>query len=74
MLLLKAVPGQESGNARFYERHGAAVSTHRWAEVVPVARKLLADNARLAGMAESARALYRPATRTIADAVVKALG
>ncbi|MHC4562781.1 MAG: MGDG synthase family glycosyltransferase [Planctomycetota bacterium] len=73
MVLLKAVPGQESANARFYEGHGAAISTRRWADVVPAVRQLLTDDARLASMAESAGALYRPATTTIADAVLKAL-
>jgi hypothetical protein len=38
-----------------------------------MALELLADDARLASMAESARALYRPATATITDAVLKAL-
>ena len=73
MVLLKSVPGQEAGNAAYLQREGAAVTTRKTSEVVAQTRRLLNDPAALAQLAQNARRLYRPATQTIVDAIVKAV-
>ena len=74
MVLLPPVPGQESGNAAYFARQGAAVVAANPADVVEQVARLLKNPVELSGMADKARRLYRPATETIVAAVSKLLG
>jgi len=69
MVLLKPVPGQESGNAEHFARHGAAVIAREDSDVAGLVAGLLADRDKLAGMSHAAEKLYRPGAQTIIDAV-----
>jgi processive 1,2-diacylglycerol beta-glucosyltransferase len=73
MVLLRPVPGQEKGNALYFQSEGAAVITRSGDDVVAQVRRLLEDRSALARMAASARRLYRPATQTIVEAILKSL-
>lgn len=74
MVLLRPVPGQESGNAAHFVAEGAAVPARDPDGVVAHVRRLLEEPGELARMACSARRLYRPGTQTIVQAVCRALG
>lgn len=69
MVLLRPVPGQESGNAEYFAQQGAAVLAGDADDAVAHVSRLLADEAELARLAANARDLYRPATQTIAEAI-----
>jgi processive 1,2-diacylglycerol beta-glucosyltransferase len=71
MVLLKPVPGQEGGNAKFFQREGAAVLTKNLRQVVQTVRRLLEEPAELERLSENARRLYKPGTRTIVEAVAR---
>ena len=73
MVLLKPVPGHEGGNAAFLAHNGAAVITTDANDVVRTTLSLLDCPARLAEMSAQARRLHRPATQTVADAIIKEL-
>lgn len=74
MVLMRPVPGQEGLNARFLSNQGAAVITHRPAEIIDQVMRLLNDPPTLAKMADSARRLHRPATDTIVKKILESLG
>jgi len=73
MVLLKPVPGQESGNAAYFAREGAAVVTGSAADAVGQVRRLLGASETLRGMADHARRLHRPAADTIVRAIRSAV-
>ena len=73
MVLLRPVPGQEACNAEYLSSHGAAVTPGGPAEVVEAVRRLLADPAELARMAERARGLHRPGAETVANWILGCL-
>ena len=72
-VFLRPVPGQEAGNARYYVECGAGVMTSDWSQVVDVAAELLGEPDRLARLAAAARRLYRPATQTVVDEILRQL-
>ena len=74
MVLLRPVPGQEVRNAAYYSRAGAAVTTRGVDHVAATVVRLLDHPQALAAMGDSAARAYRPATRTIVDAVREMLG
>ena len=74
MVLLPPVPGQEAGNAAHFARQGAAVVARDARDVADQVSRLLRDPDELDRMAENARRLYRPATKTIAAAIREAVG
>jgi processive 1,2-diacylglycerol beta-glucosyltransferase len=69
MVLLKPVPGQEAGNARYLRDQGAAVIARGLTDTISCVRRLLADEQSLAALAARCRALYQPAAQTIAHAI-----
>lgn len=69
MVILKPVPGHESGNARYFRQEGAAMIARGPADTVARVRALLDDPAALERMAANAGRLHRPATQTIVEAV-----
>lgn len=73
MVILPPVPGQESGNARFYAQQGAAVIARNTKQSVTLAHQLLDDESRLAEMSQNAAALKFPGRLTITDAVAQNL-
>lgn len=73
MLLLKPVPGQEGGNAKFFQDEGAAITTSQPDEIIAAARELLADSRRLERLSQNARRLYRPGTETIVQYITQLL-
>jgi len=73
MVLLKPVPGQEKGNAKYLAGEGAAVLTRNAADAVAATARLLGDEQGLAKMADDARRLHRPGTPIIVDAILRAL-
>lgn len=73
MVLLKPVPGQEAGNAKYFASRGAAVLAHNDNQVADIVARLLANRNELASMAERSRKLYRPGAQTVADAVTAML-
>ncbi len=73
MVLLKPVPGQEGGNAKFFQDEGAATITRQPAEIVAATRELLADGRRLESLSQNARRLYRPGTQTIVQYIIESL-
>jgi processive 1,2-diacylglycerol beta-glucosyltransferase len=70
MVFLRPVPGQEGGNAIYFERQGAGVITRTVQEIVDAVRQLLENPAHLEELSQNAGRLYRPSTdiicRTIA--------
>jgi processive 1,2-diacylglycerol beta-glucosyltransferase len=74
MVLLKPVVGQEQGNAEFLARQGAGVIARDDADVVEHVSRLLNDPGELERMSQAARALYRPGSQTIAQAICRAVG
>jgi processive 1,2-diacylglycerol beta-glucosyltransferase len=74
MVLLRPVPGQEAGNAKYFAGRGAAVLARNDNQVADIVARLLADRDTLARMAERSRELYRPGAQTIANAVKRMLG
>ncbi len=73
MVFLRPVPGQEGGNAKYYQRQGAGVITTSVKRTVETVRGLLDDPAALARMAQAAKGLYRPATKIICDKILSML-
>ncbi|MCK4601090.1 MAG: hypothetical protein KAU28_01405 [Phycisphaerae bacterium] len=69
MVLLKPVPGQESGNAEYFARQGAAVITRKTHQVAAEVSRLLESAEDLKAMSENARRLHRPATETIVTSI-----
>jgi len=69
MVILQPVPGQESGNARFYADQGAAVVARNPKQSVRLVHQLLDDESRLAEMSQNAAALKFPGRLTITDAI-----
>ena len=65
MVFLRPVPGQEGGNAIYFQRQGAGVITNTVQEIVDAVRELLENPARLEELAQNAGRLYRPATDII---------
>ncbi|MCK5114806.1 MAG: hypothetical protein KAR11_08605 [Phycisphaerae bacterium] len=73
MVLFPPIPGQESGNAKFYADSGTAVIANSFTRVATLAHELLADESRLAEMSQCAAALKFPGRMTIVDAIIDAL-
>ncbi len=73
MVLTNPVPGQESANARYFQGQGAAVITRTPQETIRTVRDLLGNPSARAILAENARRLYKPAGRTIAEAIRRAV-
>ena len=73
MVLLKPVPGQESGNARQLLEAGAAVIARSAKDVAPQVAGLLANQQRLAELAACAAGLHRPGCDTVAEAICREL-
>ncbi|HUU59596.1 MAG TPA: glycosyltransferase [Phycisphaerae bacterium] len=73
MVLLRPVPGQESGNAEYLAAQGAAVITRNADQAVAQVRRLLGDPAALEAMSAGARRLHRPAAQIIAESVLGAV-
>ena len=75
MVIVKPLPGQETGNTRELVRHGVAVHLARSAELGPVVRLLLTNRELLRMMSLRARALARPdAADRIAADVLASIG
>jgi len=74
MVIVRALPGQERGNARFLTAHGAAVQLHSERDAAPVITALLTNDTLLEMMRQKARALGRPtAARDIVRAVLESM-
>jgi processive 1,2-diacylglycerol beta-glucosyltransferase len=73
MVLTPPVPGQESANARMLTAAGAAVVAGEDRLVATQVVALLKQPQRLETLRRNARALYKPATETICDEILKAL-
>lgn len=73
MILLKPVPGQEGGNARYFAQEKAAVITHDAEEVVSAVRQVLGDRALLSEMSANAKRIFRYGTAPIVEYVLKAI-
>ncbi len=73
MVLLKPVPGHESGNAAYLQREGAAVTTRNVKDVAETVARLLREPGRVAHLAENARRLHRPGAQTVAEAIRQAV-
>ncbi len=74
MILQKPVPGQESDNAKYFVKNGAAIVTRRYSDAPRQVRKLLDDNETLQQLSDNARKLFMPGTDTIVEAVARELG
>ncbi|NLW86790.1 MAG: hypothetical protein GXY38_07945 [Planctomycetes bacterium] len=74
MVLLKPVPGQEEGNARYFSLHGAAIVAQGSGDVAGIVHRLLADKAKLEEMSCKAKGLHMPASKIIAGAIMQRLG
>ena len=74
MVLLKPVPGQEGGNARYFEQEKVALVARSPADIVAAAGKLLSDRALRDAMSANARKLFRYGTAPIMEYVLKAVG
>jgi processive 1,2-diacylglycerol beta-glucosyltransferase len=66
MVFLRPVPGQEEGNALYFEREGAGVIAPTTRQVVEAVCNLLADDHALRQLAVNARRLFRPGAEVIA--------
>lgn len=73
MVLLDPVAGQESGNAEYLARVGAAVIARGAEQAVAEVRRLLASPPLLAAMAQAARREHRPATRIITEKILETI-
>jgi processive 1,2-diacylglycerol beta-glucosyltransferase len=73
MLLIRPVPGQEGGNAAYLAREGTADIARKTGEILTKVQFLLNNPAHLEEMHRRAKALYRPATQTIAQACLAKL-
>jgi processive 1,2-diacylglycerol beta-glucosyltransferase len=73
MVLTNPTPGQEAANARMLAAAGAAVVAATDDEVIAQVRRLLASPAELQALSAAARKLYRPATQTITEEILKAV-
>jgi processive 1,2-diacylglycerol beta-glucosyltransferase len=74
MVLLPAVPGQESGNGRYFAAHGAAAMARKVRDVPGLVAGVLNDPAARERMSAAARGLFRPGTATIAEWIRRKLG
>jgi processive 1,2-diacylglycerol beta-glucosyltransferase len=74
MILQKPVPGQESDNAKYFARNGAAIVTRRYADAPRQVRRLLDDTEALQRLSDNARKLFKPGTDTIVEAIARELG
>jgi processive 1,2-diacylglycerol beta-glucosyltransferase len=74
MVLMKPVPGQEAGNARYFEREGVAVIARGPRDIAREAARLLDDEPARREMARRAQALHRPGRQTICEAILRQLG
>jgi len=73
MLFLRPVPGQEAGNAEYFQSKGAGAIAANTDELIAHARRLLASGEELERMSQAARRLYRPARETIVQAIRSAV-
>jgi len=73
MVLIKPVPGQEAGNARYLSEAGAALTARGAKDTVACVGGLLGDESLRSGMAGRCRQAYRPGAQTIAAAVIQRL-
>jgi len=73
MALLKPVPGQEVGNARYFSRKGAAVVANGNGDVANIACELLHDSEKLEQMSRAAESLHLPGTQMAARTILKRL-
>jgi processive 1,2-diacylglycerol beta-glucosyltransferase len=73
MVLINPVPGQEGGNARFFQECGAAVIARGRRRVVARAAELIRSPERIAQMSQAALALHHPGRQTIADHLCRML-
>jgi processive 1,2-diacylglycerol beta-glucosyltransferase len=73
MLLMNPVPGQEGGNAKFFQRQGAAEIARGKRRIVQRAADILRDPDRIGRMSQAALALHRPGRTIIADRVEEML-
>ncbi len=69
MVLTNPVPGQEGGNAEFFQRQGAAVIARGQQQIVSAAKFLLNQPDQLDRMADKAGELYRPGTETVVNTI-----
>jgi processive 1,2-diacylglycerol beta-glucosyltransferase len=60
MIIVRALPGQERGNARYLTKCGAAIHLDEQGDIAPVVSALLGHPALLNDMKDRARALGRP--------------
>lgn len=67
MVLLKPVPGQEGGNAEYFQRQGAAVIARKYEDVPAEVARLLGKPDMLKEVSQKANALYRPASQIVTD-------
>lgn len=74
MVLINPVTGQESGNAEYLLREGAAVICRTVDQIASEVARLMGDPAARADLAANARRLYRPATQTIVAQIRSAVG
>ncbi|MCK4277135.1 MAG: hypothetical protein KAX78_11505, partial [Phycisphaerae bacterium] len=74
MVLISPVPGQESGNAEYLLREGAAVISRTVDEIASEVARLMGDPHARADLAANARRLYRPATQTIVARIRAVVG
>ena len=73
MVLFKPVPGQEADNAEYFASSGAAVIARRYRDVPRIIAGILSDGRQLARMSQCAQRLHLPGTRTIVDAIRRAV-
>jgi processive 1,2-diacylglycerol beta-glucosyltransferase len=74
MLLIRPLPGQETGNTDVLVRHGAAVHIRHDREVEPMVTALMTNGKLLGMMGERAVALGQPAAATrIAEVMLAGL-
>ena len=73
MVLIKPVPGQEAGNARFLTAAGAALTAAGTQDTIDGVGRLLGDEPLRAGLAARCREAYLPGAQTIAAAVLAML-
>ncbi len=74
LVLIKPVPGQEAGNARFLTEAGAALTARGTADTIACVGRLLGDEPTRVGLSRRCLEAYRPAAQTIAAAVIDMLG
>jgi processive 1,2-diacylglycerol beta-glucosyltransferase len=73
MVLINPVPGQEGGNAKFFQNQGAAVIARGWKRIVARTAQLIRDPDRIARMSQACIELYHPGRETIAEHICSML-